>query len=105
MRATVQGYAWSSHGMVQKAALGVLFLYVAFALGHVGYSAWTSWSSTSWDSAPEIMALAMNSQPTVDTVKPFKEKVNIRNRNGHLEFVFQDTRDDGSSVRPNAEYA
>jgi hypothetical protein len=114
MRATVTGYAWSSRGKLQKAALTVIFLYVGFALAHVTYSAWTGWTSTSWETAPEILALAMNSQATerlhntgagIDTVSPFQEKVKVRYRHGHLEFVFQDNNIDGSSVRPNQEYA
>lgn len=114
MQAYVTGYAWSSRGKLQKAILGVLSAYVVVALAHVGYSAWTGWTSTSWETAPEIIALAMNSQPTeklhntgsgIDTVRPFKEKVRIRSRDGHLEFVFHDNNDGCSPVRQNTECA
>jgi hypothetical protein len=72
------------------------------------------WTSTSWDSAPEIIALTMNSHATerlhntgagIDTVKPFQQKVKIRYRDGHLEYVFRDTVGGSSCIRPNREYA
>lgn len=42
MRATVTGYAWSSRGRIQEVALGVLSVYVTFALTHVSSLVWTT---------------------------------------------------------------
>jgi hypothetical protein len=114
MQATVRAYAYSPRGIVQKVALGVILTYVVLALAHTGYSGWTGWTSTSWGTAPELLALAMKSQAAgrlyntgagIDTVTPFKERVRIRQRNGHLEFIFNDTIDGACSVRPNVDYS
>lgn len=100
MQATVNGYAYASRGPVQKAAMGVLLFYSLMALAHIAYSCMTGWSSTSWDSVPEIAALAMNSQSTeklkntgagISTAGVYEERVWIRARDDHLEFVFKDT--------------
>ena len=57
----VKGYAYSSKGITQKLAMAVLSAYIVLAASHFIYSAWTGWSSGSWGSHAEVVALAMNS--------------------------------------------
>lgn len=45
MYATVNGYAWSSRGRLQKAAIVVLAIYTAFAISHFGYLVATGYMS------------------------------------------------------------
>ena len=114
MHATVNGYAWSSRGNLQKAAIAVLTLYTAFAVLHFIYLIATGHVSQAWDKAPEMISLAMNSQPTaalrntgagIDTIHPYKAKVRIKvGPHGHLEYIFEDTHGYGS-VRSNVLYA
>lgn len=42
----------------------VMIAYCLLVLGHIIYSAISGVSSTAWDSAAELVALAMNSSPT-----------------------------------------
>lgn len=114
MSAAAQGYAYSYKGKTHKAAIGVLVFYILLAVLHLGYSLRTGWASTSWDSLPEIAALAMRSRPTqtlhntgagIESVCVFEENVRVRARDGHhLELVFDDTGDGGFYVRRNAKY-
>ena len=74
MRATITEYAWNSCGMVQKATLEITFLYVAFAVAHVGvrHTQADHPRATRWIPPSTL-----------------KKKFNIRYENGHLEFVFR----------------
>jgi len=113
MSAFVNGYAYSYKGATQLAAIAVLLLYVLLATLHFGYSLWTGWASTSWDTLPEVAALAMNSDKTqtlhdtgagIATVGVFEETVRVRAREGGLELVFDDTQANAFVVRRNREY-
>jgi hypothetical protein len=114
MSATVYGYAWSRRGSDQKAFLAIIFVYTLLAFAHVSYLLLTGWTSTSWNTAPEIITLAMNSSPTehlrntgagIDTVKPFQQNVKIRCRDKRLQYVFGDTSEGSDNIRPNLPYA
>ena len=114
MHARVTGYAWSTDGIIQKFNVTALLLYVVFAIVHMAYSWSTGVSSSAWDSVPEIIALAAQSQRSmhmqntgagIDTITPLKQKVRVRNVDGHLEYIFEDTYIKGSAVRPNRQYA
>lgn len=111
--ARVNGYAWSSEGMIQKANMVVLIVYVFIACLHVIYSVPTETTSSAWDSVPEMVALALQSQRSfamqntgagIDTIAPMKQKVRVRNVDGHLEYIFDDTYLNGSGVRANRKY-
>jgi hypothetical protein len=100
MRATINGYAYASSGAVQKAAMCVLITYSLMAIAHFIYSCVSGWSSGSWETVPEIAALAMNSRRTealrktgagIATTGVYEERVWIRARDDRLEFVFKDT--------------
>ena len=113
MFTTVKGYAWSYTGMLQKAAIATLLVYAAFATGHLIYSISTGWSSASWDTTPEIIALAINSRAPeqmqntgagIETINPMRQKVSIRYVDSRLEYVFGGAVDRGGPVRPNRMY-
>jgi len=113
MSAAVNGYAYSYKGATQKAAIGVLLLYILLATLHAMYSLRTGWVSTSWDTLPEIAALAMNSSKSealhntgagIATVGVFEETVRVRARNGGVELVFDDTQNNAFIVRRDREY-
>lgn len=91
----------------------VLLAYSLFAVVHFFYTTATGWTPNAWDTAPEIVLLAMNSKPTkalrntgagIATVLVFKEKVKVRVKQDHLELVFDDTVDEGHVLRPNIAY-
>lgn len=115
MSAAANGYAYSYKGAIQKAALGVFLVYIVLAIGHFGYSIATGWTSTAWDTLPEIAALAMNSQQTaalrntgagIATVGVFEETVKVRAKDANnLEFVFGDTEQNVFLVKRNRPYA
>jgi hypothetical protein len=112
MHATDNGYAYSYEGITQKAAMAVLFFYSLLALLHLVYTTSTGWTSTAWDSAPEIAALALRSEKSrklkntgagIMTTEVFEERVRIRDKDGHLEYVFTDT-EGGWRVSKNRAY-
>lgn len=115
MFTTVNGYAWSyTPGKLQKAAIATLLVYATFAAGHLIYSITTGWSSGSWDSTPEIIALAINSRTPgqmhntgagIETINPMRQKVSIRYVDSKLEYVFGGAIDRGAPVRPNRMYS
>ncbi|MCJ1469537.1 hypothetical protein MMC07_008170 [Pseudocyphellaria aurata] len=94
------GWFYSTHGTTTRLALTIMLAYCILVFGHIVYSAISGVSSTAWDSAAEIVALAMNSSPT-DTLqntcagivgrKAFKTSVKVlATTPGHLELVFGD---------------
>jgi hypothetical protein len=100
MYARVNGYAWTSAGRVQQAAMVALGFYIFLALAHVIISVVDKKSSSVWDSVPEIVALAAQSRSPpslqntgagIDTIDPLKQKVRVRNIDGHLEYIFDGT--------------
>lgn len=114
MYARVTGYAWSSNGMIQKANIVVLMVYIIFACLHLVYSIYSGSSSSAWDTVPELVALAAQSQRSyamhntgagIETMDPLKQKVSVRNIDGHLEYIFDDTYKKGSAVRANKRYS
>ena len=113
MRASVYGYAYSWNGTTQKAAVAILAVYILLALAHIVYSTYTGHSSNAWDSAPEIVALAVNSQPTktmhntgagIHYSGVFKANVRVRAKGEYLKFVFDDTEDGCRVIDPNCYY-
>ena len=117
-----QGYAYNTHGAIQKFAICILLLYCAFAFAHVLYAGISGISSTCWDSIAEVTALAVNSSPTtvlrntcagITEFDIFKLPVRIlttRDQEGdgeHLELVFG-SQDEKSAmhgiIKPNRAY-
>lgn len=117
-----QGYAYNTHGLTPKLAIGFLMAYCLFALAHVLYAAVSGISATCWDSVGEVTALAMNSMPTtllrntcagISELGIFKLPVRvlaIRDEEGdgeHLELVFGTTDEktvENKIIKPNRVY-
>jgi hypothetical protein len=114
MRTAVCGYAWSRAGILQKAALTVLSIYTVLAVTHFIHLVKSGCFSEAWKKTPEMISLAMNSQPTavlhntgagIETIKPYKAKVKIKvGPRGCLEYIFEDTEVNTDSIRPNERY-
>ncbi|KAH8693338.1 hypothetical protein GQ44DRAFT_765280 [Phaeosphaeriaceae sp. PMI808] len=97
LKAQILGYAFSTKGKTQIAAMIALSLYVLLVLFHIGYSATTGWYSSSWGSPSELTALAMNSAYTsklentgggIESIDVFKEKVWVRLKDERAQMVF-----------------
>lgn len=111
---SIQGYAYSVNGTLTKIAVAVMIGFCILATAHSVYLATTGLSSATWDSAAEVVALAMNSTPTrllqntcagITSARTFQTRVRVLasdngNGNGkdeHLELVFGDV--------PNAKHS
>jgi hypothetical protein len=103
----IPGYAHGHSGVPVKVALGVLIVYVLFALGFVLYTIITGQSELTWGSIAELTALALNSSPTramkntsagISQVETFRRTVSVREVEQHhrLELVFD--QDSNSSL-------
>jgi hypothetical protein len=112
LKADILGYAYSTKGTTQIAAMTVLSFYVVLVLLHIGYSVTTGWYTSNWGSPSELTALAMNSEPTtklentgggIETIQVFREQVRIRVRDERLQMVFEG--DAGVIARPGKAYA
>jgi hypothetical protein len=64
IRTVVKGYAYSMNGLSIKLALIVLLAHACLAMAHILYLLCTGVSSGSWDRLIELVALAVNSEPT-----------------------------------------
>ncbi|KAL8668667.1 MAG: hypothetical protein Q9168_006712 [Polycauliona sp. 1 TL-2023] len=62
---SVEGYGFGLQGIAPKLTAAVLLLYCALVIAHVCYAVISGVSSTSWDSITEMVALAVNSSPTI----------------------------------------
>ncbi|KAL8866333.1 MAG: hypothetical protein Q9198_008932 [Flavoplaca austrocitrina] len=62
---SVEGYGFGLEGLAPKLTVAVLLIYCILVVGHVCYAAISGVSSTSWDSITEMVALAVNSSPTI----------------------------------------
>lgn len=117
-----QGYAYNTHGLTPKLAIGFLIAYCLLVLAHVLYAATSGISSTCWDSIGEVTALAVNSMPTtllrntcagIAELGMFKLPVRvlaIRDDEGdgeHLELVFgamDEKTVENKIIKPNRVY-
>ena len=117
-----QGYAYNTHGLTPKLAIGFLIAYCLLVLAHVLYAAVSGISATCWDSIGEVTALAVNSMPTtllrntcasIVELGIFKIPVRvlaIRDEEGdgeHLELVFGTTDEktvENKIIKPNRVY-
>ena len=98
------GWAYTSSGAPVRLAIAVMMTYCTLAFCHILYLGTSGVSSDAWNTAAEVVALAMNSPPTqhlqntcsgIYGLKPFQTTVRIiataRARGGkedHLELVF-----------------
>lgn len=117
-----QGYAYNTHGLTPKLAIGFLIAYCLLVLAHISYAAISGISATCWDSIGEVTALAVNSMPTtllrntcagIAELGIFKLPVRvlaIRDEEGdgeHLELIFGTTDEktvENKIIKPNRVY-
>ncbi|QIX01993.1 hypothetical protein AMS68_007510 [Peltaster fructicola] len=113
VQARANGYAYSTEGATQKAALVVLCLYCVMAVVHTLYNLYTGLSSSTWDTEPELTALAVNSERSVamhntgagiHSIKTMEQVVKVRTKDDRLELVFHDTIPGGKTVEPGHVY-
>lgn len=95
----VAGIGYTFRNWPSGIAIGILLLYCLVVIGTVTYSFITGVSSSAWDSAAEITALALGSAPPGDlghisagleTLDVFRRPVAIMTKHDHLELVFGD---------------
>ncbi|MCJ1401737.1 hypothetical protein MMC11_004954 [Xylographa trunciseda] len=60
----VEGYSYAADSSAYYLALTVLFLYMALALTHIGYTLRKRWFSNCWNDVSEMLALGHNSAPS-----------------------------------------
>ena len=117
-----QGYAYNTHGVTPKMAIGFLIVYCLLVLAHILYATVSGISATCWDSIVEVTALAVNSMPTtllrntcagIVELGIFKIPVRVlalRDEEGdgeHLELVFGTTDEktvEDKIIKPNRVY-
>lgn len=110
----VRGYAYTWRGKVSMITTVVLGVYIVVAVTHVVYSVGTGWSSASWGSPPDVVALALNSASSdafrntgtgIRTTGVHKERVAVGAVDGNLEMIFGDAERDRREVPVvNEEY-
>ncbi|MCJ1357082.1 MAG: hypothetical protein MMC33_007078 [Icmadophila ericetorum] len=61
---SLQGWAYTSDGVLTKLSICVMFCYYLLAFGHTIYLLTTGLTSGAWNTAAEVVALTMNSTPT-----------------------------------------
>lgn len=97
MRATANGYAYSSKGPAAMISIVVLLTYSFSATLHFIYSILSKESSNSWDSMSEIAALALNSEKPkslqntgagIETAGIFEKRVRVIAKGDRLEMAF-----------------
>lgn len=103
------GYGYGLRGLTTYLAMAVLLVHVALALAHIAMILVTGWTSSVWDSMGEMMALAINSEPSsslgntcvgIDKTSTWRKIVQVREvREGHLSLLIQDDVDDNSIYR------
>lgn len=109
IRYSVNGYAYSSQGATQIAAIIVLLVYCLLALVHIVTSIRNGLSSGAWDTTPELTALALNSEKSdamyntgagIYSIKTMEKNAIVRSRNDCLELVIGPQV--GSVIPPDA---
>ena len=101
----IKGWAYSLDGTLTKLSLAVMISFCILATGHSIYLGVSGLSSSTWDTAAEIIALAMNSSPThflqntcagIIGIRTFQTNVRVmavdsgKDGKEHLELVFGD---------------
>ncbi|KAJ5096128.1 hypothetical protein NUU61_005484 [Penicillium alfredii] len=113
MEVIVNGYAYSVKGATSIAAMVVMLVYCLMVIPHTIYVVRTGRSSSSWDSLPEIVALALQSRPTaalkntgagISTSAIFRAPVQVLGMERRLTLAFGDTQKGGTPVKENEAY-
>jgi len=94
-----QGYGYHPSEITVKLALAALGLYCAIVTVYLVYSIISGWTGSSWDSASDLVLLALCSDRPghlgsvsagASTLATFKEPVSIRHGQHSLELTFDD---------------
>lgn len=114
IRLYVAGVGYTFRNWPSGIAIGILLFYCLLVVGTMAYSLIAGVSSSAWDSAAEITALALNSTPPHDlghisagleTLDVFRRPVAIMAKNDHLELVFSHSEKAGfRNLEEDAEY-
>jgi hypothetical protein len=108
----INGYAYYWRDTTVILSCVVLGIYCLIALSHIIFALITGLSSQSWDTVSEIVALAMQSQPTerlkgtsagIVTTSIFENFVRIGKTGesgDHLELIFEDDQSHGVNIVP-----
>ncbi|KAK7425688.1 hypothetical protein QQZ08_007787 [Neonectria magnoliae] len=66
METWITGYAFADNSLTMRGAMAVFYVYVAFVVAFSVWSIWTGITSSSWESVPELLALALTEQQGPD---------------------------------------
>jgi hypothetical protein len=103
-RYTMYGYGYSEDSMAIRLSLTVISAYCLVTVAYVLYVLITGYASTAWNSAIEVVALALqfkepdypdqgHTAAGIDSVSTLRQNVGIRvNTNNELELVFANDR-------------
>jgi hypothetical protein len=104
---TRHGYGYETSSISTRLSLIVIMAYCVFAVGYITYILSSGHTSTAWNSATEIIVLALQSNRSehlrhvsagINSLETYQEPIGIRvsDRN-HLELVFK--RDQSNQLR------
>jgi hypothetical protein len=104
---TRHGYGYETSSISTRLSLIVIMAYCVFAVGYITYILSSGHTSTAWNSATEIIVLALQSNRSehlhhvsagINSLETYREPIGIRvsDRN-HLELVFK--RDQSNQLR------
>ena len=112
------GYGYDTKTVSVQLTMTVITAYCVIILVYIAYTFITGTTSTAWNSAIELVVLALQSKRPdhlgniavgLDSIQTFKEGVGIRvNKDNELELVFAHDRDIDKrglrKIEPNKEY-
>ena len=112
------GYGYETSSISTRLSLVVIMAYCIFAVGYITYMLSSGHTSTAWNSATEIIVLALQSKRSehlhyvsagINSIETYREPVGIRVSDGnHLELVFEHDQSNQlrnlSRIRLNKEY-
>jgi len=113
IRTSVHGYAYSSGGPTQLAAIAVLIVYCLLAVFHIVNSLRSGLTSEAWDTAPELTILALNSEKSdamyntgagIQSIRTMEQRVVVRSKNDCLELITGNASGSGEVVKPGRLY-
>lgn len=93
------GYGYETSSISTRLSLVVVMAYCIFTVGYITYMLSSGYTSTAWNSATEIIVLALQSKRSehlhhvsagINSIETYQEPVGIRVSDGnHLELVFE----------------
>ncbi|KAI0125287.1 hypothetical protein BJ170DRAFT_735555 [Xylariales sp. AK1849] len=117
LTADIRGYAYTRNDSVTYTAIVILFLYLPFGLGIMLWTSFRGITSTSWDSASELLVLALKSEPPppevtagtstgIPTLNPLKRRYCVIVKGEVLELrLVEDRVSDVERLKINTVYS